>query len=121
MAVPYTFRTVQRRRAVLGKQIAKLREDLGSIRAPLSYAGLAAELTKHLRRTPKIASSTIQKWENGQGAPDPWALIELARLANVSVELFVYPPAEAADAHLPPEATPESHHGAAGGKAKGER
>lgn len=34
------------------------------------------------------------KWEQASGGhPDPWALVELARLAQVSAEDFVYPPA----------------------------
>jgi DNA-binding transcriptional regulator YiaG len=74
----------------LGKSIEALRKRLGAIDRPLSYNGLARELTKRLKRVPAIAGSTVMKWESGEtGHPDPWALIEMAALANVSVERFV--------------------------------
>lgn len=79
----------------LARRIARLREDLGSETRPLSRDDLAHLLSKRLRRIPAIAGTTVMKWEKpASNGPDPWALLEMAKLAKVDVERFVYPPPE---------------------------
>lgn len=73
----------------------KLREQLGSETRDLSRGDLAKLLTKRLKRSPAIADTTVMKWESGTtNGPDPWVLIELAKLAGVPVEQFVHPSLE---------------------------
>lgn len=82
----------------LGRNIAALRKKLGSVQRELSYAGLAKLLSDRLGRVPAIAPTTVRKWElSTVGHPDPWALIEMAKLAEMSVEAFAgeAPPIEA--------------------------
>jgi len=62
------------------------------VERPLSYGGLARLLSKNLKRTPPVAASTVLKWEQEGRTPDPWALVELARLFEVSVPEFVGEP-----------------------------
>lgn len=95
--------------AILADQIKELRRRLGvtipGAEKELSQAALARILTDRLQREPPLNSSTVSRWEKQEGTPDPWALVELARLARTSVEVFLYPAAP--DAQLPPEVAEE--------------
>lgn len=79
----------------LGLRIQALRDALGvrvaGFEKPLSLADLAAKLSETLAFETPISSSTVARWEKGEGHVAPWVLIELARLARCSVEEFVYP------------------------------
>lgn len=93
----------------LGERIFRLRQHLGTTRKPLPLQALADRLTAMATERGlglRYNSTTLQRWEVGQGEPDRETLRTMAQLAGVPVYEFAYGEPERPVADDPPAVAP---------------
>lgn len=68
-------------------RLEALRDFLGSVTRKLSVRDFAGQLSGAVGR--RVSPSTVQRWLSGQGAPDAYEIVGVAKLAETSVERFM--------------------------------